>query len=104
MKIVTHCVETVMEVVLIIALTDHIQPSSDLMTVVNPALKSIHFSSLCQLQTHEMKHEAKVQILVLLNVMTITLSMEMAVMSFAILRLTGNVRTEQKHNQINESV
>ena len=46
----------------------------------------------------------KAQILGLLSVMTIILRMEMAVMSFEILRLTGNARMEQTHSQINESV
>ena len=97
-------VETVMEVILIIVLTDHIQPSSDLMTLANLAPKSIHSSNLRQLQTHEMKHVGKAQILGLLSVMTTTLSVEMAVMSFVILRLTGNAIMDQTHNQINESV
>ena len=51
-----------------------------------------------------MSNEEKEQILALSNVTTITLKMEMVVMSFVILRLTGNVRMAQKHNQINELV
>ena len=96
--------ETVMVVILIIALTDHTQPSSDLMTLANLAPKSIPSSSLWQLQTHETKHVAKGQILVLLNVMITTLRMEMVVMNIVISKLTGNVRMAQKHNQINELV